>query len=327
MSKRLYFELYQKFINNTISKSEYVIFSEWAKNPENQTTLREYMAEIWKDSADYNEVASPSWDTFKQQLDLPLSTTDTNKRNPSIGPFLRWAAALLILVAVGYGLITFGWTKEKIYMTNYGEIETISLPDGSTVLLNANSQLSWDKNWRKTGLRKVVLQGEAFFEVTHLDQDQTFEVETAELKIKVLGTSFNVNSRRDETDVALKTGKIVLDLKRPEANVIEMEPGDRVDYTRKTNDLVVQRQGESNDKAIDWVNGVLNFEEVSVADMLKEVEDLYGKTFVVTDSSLLERQLYTSIPFADWSVVLQTIEIALGVKIEENKDELRIKIE
>lgn len=326
MSKLRYFELYKKFINNTITGSEYKIFIQWVKQEENQSVVKEYMAELWETDLKDKDLQPKTWNEFLSQIDMPSKSPQVAQvKKTYFIPVMRWAAAILLLVVMVYGVSQLLLNDDKIYSTDFGETLTIDLDDGSKVILNANSTLTWDVNWRQKEVRKVELVGEAFFDIHHLDQNKGFQVETNDLKVNVLGTTFNVNSRRDETEVELKTGKIVLDLKREEQAQLEMAPGDKIDFSVMKDKLVVTRNKTKAAEDLDWVNGVLNFEDVSVSDMFTEIEDLYGKKFLVVDKSLLDRRMYTSIPFSDWPLVLQTIEISLGVKIEENNNELKIK--
>src|SRR5690606_41112369 len=73
----------------------------------------------------------------------------------------RWwtgvAAGFLVLI---FALVALNRDRTTTFFTtDFGERETILLPDGSTVELNANSTLSWDENWEKTGIRQVHLTG------------------------------------------------------------------------------------------------------------------------------------------------------------------------
>jgi transmembrane sensor len=78
--------------------------------------------------------------------------------------------------------------------TEYGKLKQVLLPDSSSIVLNANSKIEYDKNWSKGKRREVWLEGEAFFDVRHLNQDTTqvstydqFVVHTEDLDVEVLG--------------------------------------------------------------------------------------------------------------------------------------------
>src|SRR5690625_497607 len=83
------------------------------------------------------------------------------------------AAGLLLRIAAGGGGLWGTWARDvTVYSTDGGERKQIERPDGSQVALNANTRLTWDNNWAKTGVREVILEGEAFFEVVKSEAAQ-----------------------------------------------------------------------------------------------------------------------------------------------------------
>lgn len=108
-------------------------------------------------------------------------------------------AASVSLLAV----VFFVFSKTTV-STQFAETKVLSLPDGSEVTLNANSELTAPR-FAWIGERKVTLKGEAFFNVT---KGNTFTVESEVGTVTVLGTSFNVNARASLYEVACYTGKV-----------------------------------------------------------------------------------------------------------------------
>ncbi|HWZ03329.1 MAG TPA: FecR domain-containing protein [Mucilaginibacter sp.] len=97
----------------------------------------------------------------------------------------------------------------------------VQLPDGTRVWLNAGSRLAYDVNYGSQ-FRKVSLSGEAFFDVVK-DPQHPFIVTTSTIRIKVLGTEFNVRSYNNDktSEAALVRGRIELTvLKNPEKKII-----------------------------------------------------------------------------------------------------------
>ena len=323
MSKERYFELYRQFLNQTISREDYEDLMDWVSKKENDPTLRRYMQTLWADN-DWTVDPQPhEWSEFKSQF---------NKARPrkkpakifSLSKVWYYAASVVLLLIAAYGIFQYLQTDMVIYQTAFGETQDILLEDGSMVTLNANSTLEWDADWKRSGERNVKLTGEAYFDVEHTPDDEAFTVETADLKVRVLGTTFNVQSRHSQTDVTLETGKIELDLNRTEDKALEMEPGDRVNFSAVKN-ILKKDKVEAIAESANWLDGVLRFEDVTVEEMFKEIEDQYGKKLMSSDSSLLARRMFTGIPYEDWSIAKEALELALGVKIEERNNELYLK--
>lgn len=123
--------------------------------------------------------------------------------------------ALVLLLGGVYYWEIVDEDLEKVPVTLSSEIVTKENPlgvkssfileDGTKVVLNSRSKLQFPAQFEDS-VRRVFLEGEAFFDVSH--QDRPFQVETPVAQIEVLGTSFNVNSSPKGLSIALLTGKV-----------------------------------------------------------------------------------------------------------------------
>ena len=123
------------------------------------------------------------------------------------------AAVLLLLAVVGYIFYASYFIKpelEVVYLTKTtqrGEKATVTLSDGSTIRLNAESSVSFPRRFIGD-TRAITLTGEAFFTVIR-NPDKPFTVKTADLITNVLGTSFNVKAfAEDEVQVTVTSGLV-----------------------------------------------------------------------------------------------------------------------
>ena len=89
-----------------------------------------------------------------------------------------------------------GWVDVRL--TQKGEKVKLILPDSSVVYLGAGSKLTWPSHFVKGKLRNIQLEGEAFFEVKH-DTSSPFIVHSGQMQTRVLGTSFNVKQKANES--------------------------------------------------------------------------------------------------------------------------------
>lgn len=163
------------------------------------------------------QVNLPDFRKSKEEIwsEIDAETDDYNKKP------LYWAAAVILLLAVSYFTFPTLLIKSNQISTKAGQIQFLELPDGSTVQLNAVSEISYSKEWDE---RMLHLKGEAFFEV---EKGNKFIVETDLGTVEVLGTSFNVKVRKDQFGVECKTGRVKVSA--PNFNFSEiLDPGDRV---------------------------------------------------------------------------------------------------
>ena len=303
-------QLEKKFHANTLSRSEY----------------DEYISLMDDESIDrmVDQLSKEDWSFSKGIVGLIQKEADRKKKRILFGK-IAIAASLLLMVGM-YVLWPSKISPPPLlaYSTHYGETRSFSLPDGSKVVLNANSKLTWDATWEVSGRRDVILEGEAFFDVVKRDDKMPFTVNTKQIKVNVLGTSFNVRSRSLETDVYLQSGKIDLAFNESKEKEISMVPGDFVNYDQ-TERLVSKTSVESIKKTASWVNGMLEFENKGLPDILNRFEELYGVHFSIENPELMDWRMDLSLPYSNWDLIKQALEISLLVTFEVQNDTIIVK--
>ncbi|MGD1895272.1 MAG: FecR family protein [Cyclobacteriaceae bacterium] len=118
-----------------------------------------------------------------------------NAQRGKIRQLIWYRAAVVSGLVLTAALVWFLLKADSLteYATDYGEIRTLTLPDSSRVTLNANSAIHYAAKWDVDVAREVWLDGEAYFSVTHTQNDQPFIVHVTDgLRVNVLGTEFNV---------------------------------------------------------------------------------------------------------------------------------------
>ncbi len=235
----------------------------------------------------------------------------------------RWmiAACGLFVVIIGGWFILSNKSESKIYLTNYGQWEQLSLPDGSEVHLNANSKLTLGNDWSGGSIQKVWLEGEAFFDVRKkASTDSKFQVIVGELVIEVLGTQFNVQKRGEETEVFLKEGKIKLDM----AGKLEyMEPGQFIKYSDEKRQ-VISRRTVPQESYTSWKEGTLTI-DTSVEEFLEEIREIYGVEIDLIDSTLLDEIRNFSVPMENLETLIPILSTSLGRQITQDGNKLLIR--
>jgi ferric-dicitrate binding protein FerR (iron transport regulator) len=214
-------------------------------------------------------------------------------KNKTTGKRLYWAAAAILLVGMTYFLIPQR-EKRVTYETAFGETKNITLPDQSTIVLNANSKLSFVDNWENSSVREIELEGEAYFSVTHKKNNQPFKVRTDDgVAVEVLGTTFNVYHRTKQTKVVLNSGKISLSLPTVDTNnKIIMKPGELVEF--KSNQ--VSKKSVDPNRYVAWTQKKLVLDHTSLREMVQMMKDNYGVDVEVKPDGLLDQTVSGSMP-------------------------------
>lgn len=162
----------------------------------------------------------------------------------------------------------------------------VTLPDGSRVWLNAASSIRYAPN-RFRSERKLVLEGEAFFDVV-TDADKPFVVATASETVTVLGTQFNVNSYAEEpvTKTTLVSGVVTVSTGNGEAK--RLAPGEQA--LVGTDGQVAVSKGNV-EQATAWRAGVFSFDGADVGEVMRQLSRWYDVE-VVFEGKVPDTKLY-----------------------------------
>lgn len=172
-----------KWLNNELSDEELAEFK-------NLETFESYQKII----AVSDTMKAPEFDSDKALHDFKNRIVVEESPAPRViamrpyKRFMQIAAAVAVLLVGSYFYLS---TLGHNISTQYAELRQVTLPDNSEIVLNADSEISYDdKNWNEN--RNIDLDGEAFFKVA---KGETFTVSTDDGTIAVLGTQFNVENR------------------------------------------------------------------------------------------------------------------------------------
>jgi transmembrane sensor len=233
------------------------------------------------------------------------------------------AAAVLVLGIWWVGTRTGHPEEMAVIRTGFGEIKNILLPDSSVVILNANSSLRMASSWTEASGRQVWLDGEAYFQVQKKPSAAAkFVVHTREVDVEVLGTKFNVNTRRQRAVVSLEEGKVRLSMNGIVTSVIEkkaalvMRPGQVAevdeDLQAKVNEDkdVVARSG--------WSRHEFHFDHTSLGEIARLVQDTYGYEMVVEDSTMLDKEISDAggVRVSDVQELVKVLIVASGYDMQ-----------
>ena len=234
--------------------------------------------------------------------------------------FLRkFSAAASILLLLSLGLYFLESNSKITHKTNYGEILNIKLQDGSDVTLNSNSSLSYYKNES----RKVWLSGEAFFQVDKKVVTQAkFWVITKDLSVEVYGTSFNVSTKKEKTDVFLEEGSIWLKLKNGADK--KMIPGNYISYSAEENKILEDKNIFNPIIKTSWKDGSLLFENLSLEKAMEKIEESYGYSIVFKDDNSKNILITGAVPITNIDICIKAIEKSAGVFIVKKENSLII---
>jgi ferric-dicitrate binding protein FerR (iron transport regulator) len=267
--------LYLKKINGTLLPEEaHYLEQRLNKNPDEKKDFESFL-QLWQSSGRLpvhdSLTRDDRWEKLQQRLDGDIS----HQPRWNLNVLLRYAASIaLVIVAIGTYLF-FGSPDRIRIETGFGEIKTITLPDNSTVKLNAGTLVEYDRaSWDEE--RLIQLDGEAYFDVQK--NGASFTVESNQTVVKVLGTTFNVRTRHETTEVACLTGKVSFSTKAAGAKIVILTPGLGANVLGES---LSEAYPVENDNAVSWVAGNLSFSNTPLKEVFQEFERHFNASIVI----------------------------------------------
>lgn len=241
------------------------------------------------------------------------------------------AASVAAIILVTSTLLNNKATRVEnvVVETKFGEIKKVFLPDGSSIVLNGHSNITFSKEWDTDKPREIWLNGEGFFDVKHINDNhsdikpfKTFLVHGQDFTIEVLGTTFDIRQRRGKTEVVLQTGKIKLTLKDEKRSII-MVPGDFVSYMPKENAVVQSKAVPKNYSA--WKEKKLVLSNPTLEEITNYLEDNYGKDIIIQNQKLKNKKIEGPIELNNLNDALFIISTVWNTDIQRKNNQIIIK--
>ncbi len=235
---------------------------------------------------------------------------------------LRVAAAAAVLVVVLFGVALYNNMRSLSFKTA-AVPASVLLSDSSRVYLNAWSSLKYPRRFRGK-IRKVQLEGEAFFEVTH-NESLPFVVEAAGAEIRVLGTSFNVMAydTAAKVEVVVNTGRVALFPKANPDKTVVLEPGTKGVFDPGRETVLKTRNTDVNYLA--WKTGKLIFENEELETIVRTLNKIYHTDIVIGNNRLKACRVTTTFDNLPLDTVLEILRTTLDLRIEKRGSRIILK--
>lgn len=309
MEKEYYKNLAEKYFAGNITEAEICELARWIRGNAQLAAWWEKEFEQSEDKIEpelrdkmfariSKEILEESSDSTTE-LHTPQSPTMKFIPNKtSIPAWIRWAAMICIPICIAilaHNILSISNANMErapfIVKADRGDKATVILPDGTDVILNSASQLSYLSDFGEKE-RRVHLEGEGYFKVAH-DTHRTFIVQTGELEVKVMGTVFNVcayNSSQD-ISVVLLEGKV--SIHTPAVSAI-LTPGEKMSYNKSTRELRTEKVYP--DDYVSWTKGHLYFQNESLENIMQTLARVYDVNIRIDSPKISEERFTGTIP-------------------------------
>ncbi len=316
-----YQELIAKYLSGNATDAEVQQLEAWViAAPENKEQFNAWkrawtLANI-KDMQSTVDV-NRKWQAIEGQLKEGDKVVQLKPKRSKQWLFRIAAAALVVLAAALWWLWPEGSTPPVI-VASESEVMEEAFDDGTQISLNQFSTATYEDD--DSGIRRVNLKGDAFFDVAH-DKKRPFIINTQSIDIEVLGTSFYVDSREelDQIKVIVSTGTVAVRAGEQEIILTKDEMGI---YDKNNGELSKKANDDSNFMA--WKNNVLVYDGTGLDQVVYDLNRTFHKNIKLADPVLANCPLSTTFDQKSLESILIILESTFHLKTETTGDEITI---
>ena len=271
-------EWHVRLSSGEATDADYQAFSEWlSADPENFTAYEK--AETLADQI--NAARNTDDRAFDHLIAQSPKEKSARAYRPAWGRlspqiFAAIAATMLVALAISYSIRT-PYKEPKFYATENSEFQTVSLDDGSLIVLapGALMSVSFEADHR----RITSFEGKGFFDVKS-DAERPFTVAFGDREIVVVGTQFEVSTAGQARSVAVAEGIVLVD-NGAGAQRVQLTVGDRLKFTEAEPKGALEKIQPTDIGA--WRSGYFEFDGASLEIVISRLNEFYGdETFVST---------------------------------------------
>ncbi|THU39875.1 DUF4974 domain-containing protein [Niastella caeni] len=321
-------DLLVKHLTGEATEAEMLQVERWLANDEANKHYFEHFKLIWEESiqlastAQVNEQAA--WERFQNRVQEGSFTKTRSTIIWSMNSPLMRAAVIAGLI-IGIAVVTYflfnnnpGTVVAMATIQATNTVKSDSLPDGSIVTLNKHSQVSYPEQFTNDK-RVLQLNGEAFFKVKP-DKKKPFEVHTNNVTITVVGTSFNVRSRGDTTEIIVETGIVEV---ATEKQTVVLKAGQKA-FTG-LNETILQKQANTDLLYNYYRSKKFVCDETPLWKLAEKLNEAYDVHIVFENAALRNQQLTTIFDNEPLDNILNIIKSTFNISVIKKEGQIILR--
>jgi transmembrane sensor len=307
---------------------------EWINRSPLHRAEMERLSELWSDINILTELA------------IPLDKSQGNQARGVLSWFFApiatrgRAVATATMLVVGIAAVFTFWLQNEsnrpinlVYSTEVGEQRLATLPDGSTIELNTDTQIEVDYDRKRRKIR--LLRGQAHFDVAH-NPNRPFVVYAGTGRVRAVGTAFSVRLRGTDIEVTVTEGRVALEsvekagtssgsndvqFPEPAAELAVLQAGQSTTFNHEV-DVIRSIEEAEMARKLSWRDGMLVFSGESLEYVVEEVSRYTPISIEFTDPELRDLRIGGYFKVGEIEALFEVLESNFGVQVSHISDEI-----
>jgi transmembrane sensor len=313
-------ELLVKYLLEEATSEEKQQVETWAAQSESNKKQLDHTALLLNESRKAAAVSTQdegeAWQRFQQLVREKESATRvvSLKRRRAL-----WMAAAALALAVGIWFAsTLGRSEKEIpvLVQTKQAVLTDTLPDGSIITLNKNSEIEYSSRLLKNNSRSIKLTGEAFFNVTP-NKEKPFIVAINNATIKVVGTSFNIKNINGSTEVIVKSG--IVDVTH-NGKTISLMPGEKT--LLLATDTTVSKTMVTDELYRHYEAKEFVCNNTPLWRLVEVLNEAYGSNIIIENKTVRSLPLTATFSNESLEKILKVVAVTFQINVVEKNGQI-----
>jgi len=290
---------------------------EWMKENETHQEYYNQFKKIWDQSkalaSTSNVDVNKAWERFQNKI--------SGQHEPAkiLRPRFSWikiAASVILIAGLGFAafmLVNKNTAPKEMVAQTGQNVLVDTLSDGSVITLNKRSTITYPSKF-KGNTRTIALKGEAFFNVAP-DKKKPFIISVNDVRVTVVGTSFNIKSENGSTEVVVETGIVRV---TRSGKTVELNAGEKIVMDAKDSTTVKEAV---SDKLYNYYRSKeFVCDETPLWKLVQVLNEAYDSKIIIGRKELNEKRITTTFYNESLEKILEIIHLTFDITVIKKED-------
>ncbi len=311
-------DLLVKYLLEEATEEEIRHVQQWIEENEANKKQYEQLKQIWTASERLMNYSTVNEDAAWSRLQQRIRSGKVKKQKTFSWKKTAMGIAAGLVLLLSAGIVYNAWNHQTLTLASKDRVLTDTLSDGTVVTLNKHTTLRFPRTFSGKE-RHVALNGEAFFDVAP-NKQMPFIIQAHESRIKVVGTSFHINSSAERTEVIVSTG--IVEVSKNEERII-VHPNEKALVSRDRSTILKQLNEDQLYNYYYSKEFICN--ATPLYKLVEVLSQAYGKEIVIANGSLNHLPLTATFRNESLEGVLSVISETFNISVTQESGKIILR--